>query len=210
MTPKQVYDTIKKSINDKTELVLTVKHGLGDTIPNTPFQAYILGNDTYQYAFVWGFLAGQNLYYKFMLDNIVSAKATTIKYSVREDACYQYAIEEEHFEQIDGFDNVYSQAARHSTAKNFVVKKFIVTHGGQPKVLHVAASPGVNKTSGEKGFIAYGYKADLSETPTNTNDAMSLVDTLFKTQDEALREGEKIVRDKVKTAYSKFKKSKTR
>lgn len=114
MKPKQIYDTIEKAINDKKELVLTVKHGLGDTIPDTSFQAYILGDDTYQYAFVWGYLPGQNLYYKFMLDNITSSMLTTKKYSVREDACYQHALEEEHFGLLEGFDNIYAQAARHS------------------------------------------------------------------------------------------------
>jgi hypothetical protein len=207
MTANQIYDTIEKAINTKTELTFTVKHGLGDTIPDTSFQAYILGNDTYQYAFTWGYLPGLNLYYKFMLDNIVLAKSTTKKYDVRDDACYQHAIEEEHFGRLVGFDNVYSQAARHATTAKFVIKKFVVTHGGQPNVFHVAANPGVNKTSGEKGFLAYGFKANLPTTPTDTKDAILLVDTLFQTEAEALKSGEKILKDKAKTTYSQFKKN---
>lgn len=112
MTPNQVYDTIAKAINEKKELTLTVKHGLGDLLPNTPFQGYILGDDTYQYSFAWGFLPHTRLYYKFMLDSIVSAKATATAYATREDACYQHSIEEEHFARLEGFDNIYVQAAR--------------------------------------------------------------------------------------------------
>lgn len=114
MTKKQIYETIEKAINTKTELILTVKHGLGSIIDNTHFQPYILGDDTYQYSFIWGYLSEQNLYYKFILDNIVAAKLSVKKYDVREDACYQYSCEEEHFGHIEGFENAYFQAARHA------------------------------------------------------------------------------------------------
>lgn len=112
MTSKQIYDVIEKAINTQTELLLTVKHGLGENIDNTSFQPYILGDDTYQYSFVWGYLTHSGLYYKFMLDNISFAKLTTKKYGVREDACYQHSIEEEHFSRIENFDNIYAQAAQ--------------------------------------------------------------------------------------------------
>lgn len=114
MSPKEIYEVIEKAINEKSELVLTVKHGLGDTIADTQLQGYRLGHDTYQYDYVWGYLPDLNLYYKFLLDQIVAAKATNAKYTVREDACYQYAIEEETFAQLDGFTNIYVQAARHA------------------------------------------------------------------------------------------------
>ena len=114
MSPKEIYEIIEKAINEKSELVLTVKHGLGDTIANTQFQAYMLGHDTYQYDYVWGYLSDLNLYYKFLLDQIVAVKLTNVKYAAREDACYQYAIEEETFAQLDGFTNIYAQAARHA------------------------------------------------------------------------------------------------
>lgn len=112
MTATQIYDTIEKAIKNKNVLILTVKHGLGDTIPDTSFEAYILGDDTYQYSFTWGYLPDQKLYYKFMLSNIVLAKASTKKYDVREDACYQHSIEEEHYRSLAGFENIYIQAAR--------------------------------------------------------------------------------------------------
>lgn len=114
MTTKQIYATIEKAINEGVEVILTVKHGLGDSIPDTAFEAYILGNDTYQYGFVWGRLTHQGLYYKLLLDNITAAKATSTKHAVRDDACYQHAIEEEHYARLQGFDNIYVQAARHA------------------------------------------------------------------------------------------------
>jgi hypothetical protein len=113
MTAKQIYEIIEKGLNNTTELSISVKHGLGTTIDDTHFQAYILGSDTYQYSFVWGYLPGQNLYYKFMLNNISAIKLTSKKYKVRKDACYQYSIEEEHYGCLDGFDNIYMQAAQH-------------------------------------------------------------------------------------------------
>lgn len=114
MSVKEIYEVIEKAINEKSELVLTVKHGLGDLIPDTHFQAYRLGDDTYQYSYVWGYLPNLNLYYKFRLDQIVAAKATITKYGVREDACYQHSIEEDTYAQLEGFKNVYAQAARHA------------------------------------------------------------------------------------------------
>lgn len=112
MSPKEIYEVLEKAINEKNEVVLTVKHGLGDTIPDTHFQGYRLGNDTYQYGYVWGYLSDLNLYYKFLLDQIVAVKVIETKYAVREDACYQHAIEEDTFAQLDGFKNIYAQAAR--------------------------------------------------------------------------------------------------
>lgn len=112
MTPNQIYAVIEKAINTQTELLLTVKHGLGGNIDNTSFQPYILGDDTYQFGFVWGYLTHSGLYYKFFLDNISFAKLTTKKYNVREDACYQHSIEEEHYCRSETFDNIYAQSAQ--------------------------------------------------------------------------------------------------
>ena len=103
---------IDKAINNSLELNLTVKHGFGELIPSTRFQAYILGNDTYQYAFTWGYLPDIGLFYKFMLSSIVDAKVTGKSFTSRNDACYQHAIEEEHFAVLDGFNNIYVQSAR--------------------------------------------------------------------------------------------------
>lgn len=114
MSSKSIYDTIREAIQTKQEVILEVKHGAGGTIPNTYFQAYILGSDTYQYDFVWGSLGSDGLYYKFLLDNIISAKSTNIKYTVSSEACYQHALEEEHYQRIEGFANVYSQGAKNA------------------------------------------------------------------------------------------------
>ena len=107
-----IYDTIQQAIDNKTELSLTVKHAFGESFPGTRFQAYILGDDAYQYKFVWGYLPDSNDYYRFSLDHITAAKATKDKYSVREDACYQYAIDEDHFARLQGFANIFNTAAR--------------------------------------------------------------------------------------------------
>jgi len=108
------YSKIENGIKNNTEVILAVRHGLGDIIEGTKFQPYILGDDSYQYSFVWGFLPDFNLYYKFMLDNIITVKNTTIEYFVREDACYQHAIEEEQFAVLKNFQNIYNNAAKHS------------------------------------------------------------------------------------------------
>lgn len=114
MTRQQLHDTIAKAVKARAELILTVTHGLGELLPDTPFQGYLLGADLYQYGFVWGFLPQTGLYYKFMLDRIVTAKATKTKYAVRKDACYQFALEEEQFARLSGFDNIFGQAARYA------------------------------------------------------------------------------------------------
>lgn len=207
MKESEVYKEIEKGIEEKSELLFSVKHGLGKVIDNISFQAYILGDDTFQYSFVWGYIPGQNLYYKFMLENIISISQTTKEYNVRLDACYQYAINETHFMRLDKFKNIYGEAARHEQNESFKIKKIIVTHGGQPQVLHVAACKGLNDQSGEKGFLAYGFKANLTSTPKNIDNAKLLVDTLFESENEALREAERIMKDITKTTYMNFKKS---
>lgn len=113
MTRNQIYETLEKAINNKSEIMLSAKHGLGSLIDGMRFQPYILGDDSFQYPFVWGYLPGNNEYYKFMLDNVVATKSVAAKYDVREDACYQHAINEDHFARLTGFDNIYGQAAKH-------------------------------------------------------------------------------------------------
>jgi hypothetical protein len=102
------YTKIQEGIRNNTEITLAVRHGLGDIIQDTTFQAYILGDDSYQYSFVWGYLPDLNLYYKFMLDNIITVKNTTKKYSVRKEASYQHAIEEEQFAILENFTNIFN------------------------------------------------------------------------------------------------------
>jgi len=52
----EIYETIEKAINHSQTSNLTVKHGLGSIIKDTEFQPYILGDDYYQFIFVWGYL----------------------------------------------------------------------------------------------------------------------------------------------------------
>jgi len=113
MTQKQIYESLEKAISNKSEVMLSARHGLGSLIDGMRFQPYVLGDDSFQYPFVWGYLPGNNEYYKFMLGNVVAAKSTTSKYDVREDACYQHATNEDHFGRLAGFDNIYGQAAKH-------------------------------------------------------------------------------------------------
>jgi len=112
MTQKEIYQKIEQALQEKTELLLTVKHGLGEIIPNIAFQPYVLGDDAFQYSFTWGYQSDNKDYYRFMLSSIVSAKKTKIKYDVRTDACYQYAIDEDHFGRLAGFDNIYNGPAK--------------------------------------------------------------------------------------------------
>ncbi len=109
---KKIIDTIDKAIQEKKALILRVKHGLGSTLEDIGFEPYIYGDDTLQYPFVWGYLSHSGLFYKLLLDHIISAKLTEESFSVRPEACYQYALEEEHFSVLKGFSNVYGQEAR--------------------------------------------------------------------------------------------------
>jgi hypothetical protein len=113
MTQEQVYKALEKAINSKTEVLLSAIHGLGSLLDGMRFQPYILGDDSFQYPFVWGYLPDNNEYYKFMLSTVVTAKPVAAKYDVREDACYQHAINEDHFGRLAGFDNIYGQAVKH-------------------------------------------------------------------------------------------------
>jgi hypothetical protein len=111
MTKEEIYNIIDQGINQKQTLILSVRHGLGSVINNTKFDPYIVGDDTYQFQFAWGYLPEQNLFYKFDLDNIESAKLGNEKFEISEEACYQYAIEEEHFAEVEGFKNIFMKAA---------------------------------------------------------------------------------------------------
>jgi hypothetical protein len=106
--------TIREAIKTQRELLLTVKHGLGDEL-EVPFQPYIQGQDKMQYEFVWGYLSYSMVFYKLYIENIISAKLTDVTYTVLPNACYQYALEEEHYAVLQDFHNIYSDAARLGT-----------------------------------------------------------------------------------------------
>lgn len=117
MNKEEIYSIIKKGIKEQNTVILSVRHGLGSVINNTKFEPYILGDDAYQFPFTWGYLPYQNIFYKFDLNNILSAKLGNEKFEISDDACYQYAIEEEHFAEVDGFNNIFIKAARTSSGK---------------------------------------------------------------------------------------------
>lgn len=83
-------------------------------------------------------------------------------------------------------------------------KQVIVTINGQAQSVYIAADAGVDKI-GNKGFVVYSFPAKQPE-PSDVSNGSLLVDTIFKTEDEALKEGEKVVREKVKVFISNAKK----
>jgi hypothetical protein len=108
MEENRIKQAIKKAIDSNKTLDLTIKHGVGDTI-EISLDPYILGSDTMQYDFVWGYIPFNKLYYKLILDFILSARVSEKKFEVQNDAVYLFALEEEHFEIVGGFDNIYGQ-----------------------------------------------------------------------------------------------------
>jgi hypothetical protein len=87
------------------------------------------------------------------------------------------------------------------------VKTTIVITGRQPHTIHIAAVPGTNATTNKTGFLAYGFKANTPE-PTDTSSGFKLIDHLFNTEAEALKEGLKIAKAQLKHDYSMYKKMK--
>lgn len=112
MNAEKIDEIILKAIKEKLEVELKVKHGLGDIIESVGFHPYIAGDDAFQHPFVWGYLIHNMTFYKFSFKHILSAKLTTSKFSVSNEACYQYSLDEDHSARIDGFKNIYSEAAR--------------------------------------------------------------------------------------------------
>ena len=115
MDSNVIYEIIERAINDKKELIINMKYASGhgrDTLDDLSFQPYILGDDTMQFGFVWGYLSSNHLYYKILLENIITAKLTSRKFDVKDDACYQYIDEESHFAMLDKFKNYFRGPAR--------------------------------------------------------------------------------------------------
>jgi hypothetical protein len=83
-------------------------------------------------------------------------------------------------------------------------KQIVVTINGQANAFFVGAVPGVNLTTNEKGFLAHWFSAK-NGTPTSASVGTSLADILFATEDVALKEGEKILRAKIKADFAKQK-----
>ncbi|HEX8014878.1 MAG TPA: hypothetical protein VF465_06560 [Flavobacterium sp.] len=81
----------------------------------------------------------------------------------------------------------------------------ILSSTGNAQSVFVGAVPGTNKISGENGFIALGFSAKEG-TPTDPKKGKKLADILFPTEDEALKQGEKIIKAQIKAEIALHKK----
>jgi hypothetical protein len=200
----EIYERLNTAISKNKAIILTVKNGLGSEIKELKFYPYILGDDSFQFAFVWGQLQESKLFYKFNLQNIIELKISQEVFNYSNNACYQYALEEEHYNTISGFDNIFILEAQKSHSKEFKSKKFIMTLNAKSIVCYVGATLEKNKISSEKGYIAYGY-TNIDEAPTPKTKGKLIIDTLFTSIDEALKQGEKIMKDQIKQSVNKNK-----
>jgi hypothetical protein len=86
-------------------------------------------------------------------------------------------------------------------------KQVVITINGQANAYFVGAVPGHNQTTNEQGFLAHWFPATAG-TPTNASEGTSLADILFATEDNAISEGEKILKAKIKADFARYKKQK--
>jgi hypothetical protein len=86
-------------------------------------------------------------------------------------------------------------------------KQVVITINGQANAFFVGAVPGHNRTTNESGFLAHWFPAK-DGTPTNTSKGTSLADILFDTEDSAIKEGEKILKAKIKADFARYKQQK--
>lgn len=86
------------------------------------------------------------------------------------------------------------------------VKTVIIVVGGNAHTIHIAAVPAQNKETLKNGFLALSFKAN-TPVPTDPKDGFELTNHLFETEDDALKEGLKIARAKIKYQYSEAKKA---
>lgn len=87
-------------------------------------------------------------------------------------------------------------------------KQVVITINGQTNAFFVGAVPGHNRITNEPGFMAHCFPAK-DGTPTDTSKGTSLADILFATEDNAITEGEKILKAKIKADFARYKKQKT-
>ena len=106
-----ITDIIAKAIESKRELYLTLRHALKGTFSVT-FNPYITGLDILEYEFVWGYLPASLSFYKIFADQILYAEIMTEKFLVKQEGCYQYAMEEVHYLVVPEFSNIHPQSAQ--------------------------------------------------------------------------------------------------
>ncbi len=90
---------IEKAIKEKRRLLLTVEHGLGDTI-EIRLDPYIYGQDSWQRYFVWGLDSSLHCY-KYYLDWVKKVKMEGGSFKVDPNAVYYYSMEEEHYARVE-------------------------------------------------------------------------------------------------------------
>lgn len=86
-------------------------------------------------------------------------------------------------------------------------KQVVITINGQANAFFVGAVPGQNRTTNEPGFLAHWFPAK-DGTPTDTSKGTSLADILFATEDNAITEGEKILKAKIRDDIARHKQQK--
>lgn len=103
----RIYELLRKAINEKKEVHIKFKYGIDGTPLSVVFHPYILGEDLMQYYFVWGFLPVNQLPYKFLLDNVIDVKISSTSFILNNKLAYHYALEEEHYVSISGFERIF-------------------------------------------------------------------------------------------------------
>lgn len=83
-------------------------------------------------------------------------------------------------------------------------KQLILTPDGKPQSIFIAVDSGSDK-NGKKGFVVYGFSAN-QPAPTDLKSGNLLINTIFDTEDEALKAGETIVKAQVMATIARIKK----
>lgn len=107
---KEITDIISGAIHSAKAVHIKLWHTYYDSVP-VVLNPYIYGLDILGYEFVWGCLARDMTYYKIFIDLITDATITEKEFIVDKSACYQYAMEEDHYAVLQGFGNIYAGAA---------------------------------------------------------------------------------------------------
>lgn len=106
-----ITDTIELAIQQKKQLLLKVTYGDSDIESDLFICPYVFGIDVLDYEFVWGYLPDQDTFYKVLVLHVIAAEIIELSFDVLPQACYQYAQADEIPFIVDGFENVFSNAA---------------------------------------------------------------------------------------------------
>jgi hypothetical protein len=95
----KIEEKIIHAIENHETLLIKMKYGLGNEL-EVEFDPYIYGSDIMQYGFIWGFLPWNRLYYKLMVDFIISIEKTNKKFELNTKAMYINSSEEEFYASL--------------------------------------------------------------------------------------------------------------